>query len=49
MFTLTALIPSTGEMGLFCNGSKMEFGLWEMLSSLRVEFQAGRFKDEVMF
>lgn len=44
------LILFTWEMDLlFCNVSKIQLGLWEMLSSLRAGFQAERFKDEVMF
>lgn len=44
------LILFTREMGLLlCNESKIELGLWEMLSSLRAGFQAEKFKDEVMF
>lgn len=49
VYTLV-LILFTWEMGLlFCSVSKIELGLWEMLSSLRAGFQAERFKDEVMF
>lgn len=49
VYTLILVLFARGMVLLFCNVSKIELGLREMLSSLRAGFQAERYEDEVMF